>query len=474
MANYLLKFKHGLEKNINATAITPGTVYVTRDERAIYVDLPAYISEDNTQLEAAKRIRIGDMRVFEYYHDLTAILGEDPSILSQSALFYVEKTLDEAGKDVIINGLYKWTGTGFIQLNTTSELSANLDGLIKRVGDAETDLSMLKTTVEGHGSTLSTHTTDISNLQTDIANLKGEGTGSITEQIAAAVAAEAQLRENADNEHADAIAENAQGITTNANAISTLTTTVEGLTTSLPNDYVKKADAIGYTDILTKTVAAETYATKTNLTEGLNGLLGTENDDAEQNTIYGAHAHATAVQNYVSSWQTTIEGIQNTANTTRDNFNDYVETNNQKVENIKTTADNAATKTALQEEIDRATQAEKNLSDAWSADKTTIEGDISNLDERLEIVEVFFASTQPGVSEDLVDTLKELQAYIAQDESGAAAMLGNIQKNSTDIETINESITSLNTNITTLEGNITSAENNAKTYTDDLLAWGQF
>jgi len=40
----LLKFKHGLSSNMKeqSPAIVAGTVYITRDEHAMYVDLPPY------------------------------------------------------------------------------------------------------------------------------------------------------------------------------------------------------------------------------------------------------------------------------------------------------------------------------------------------------------------------------------------------------------------------------------------------
>jgi hypothetical protein len=46
--DYLLKFKHGLQANMkeNSPVLAPGTVYITRDERAMYVDLPPHMNGD--------------------------------------------------------------------------------------------------------------------------------------------------------------------------------------------------------------------------------------------------------------------------------------------------------------------------------------------------------------------------------------------------------------------------------------------
>jgi hypothetical protein len=48
MANPMLQFKKGLRANL-PIAINPGTIYVTTDERAMYIDI-----------DANKRIRLGD------------------------------------------------------------------------------------------------------------------------------------------------------------------------------------------------------------------------------------------------------------------------------------------------------------------------------------------------------------------------------------------------------------------------------
>ena len=87
----LLKFKHGLQANLkqNSPAVVAGTVYITRDERAMYVDLPAYKHEDGT-LEQAKRIRIGDLRNYEYLSDsLVCIFSSNHSHLFSLYTFFV-------------------------------------------------------------------------------------------------------------------------------------------------------------------------------------------------------------------------------------------------------------------------------------------------------------------------------------------------------------------------------------------------
>ena len=80
----LLNFRYGTQGNLktNATTIVPGTVYITSDERAMYVDLP-----DGGD---GKRIRIGDVRLYDYLTELTDDVANDFTELSKSALYYAQ------------------------------------------------------------------------------------------------------------------------------------------------------------------------------------------------------------------------------------------------------------------------------------------------------------------------------------------------------------------------------------------------
>ena len=144
----LLNFRHGLQANLTATspAIVEGTVYITRDEHAMYVDLPEY-KNGETVIEGAKRIRIGDMRTFNSIEAMKDAIENDMNTLTESALYFAK--YQNEGDTQPINALLKWTGAdgGFVQLNTTSELSINLSNL-------QTSVSELTETVNGHTTTI--------------------------------------------------------------------------------------------------------------------------------------------------------------------------------------------------------------------------------------------------------------------------------------------------------------------------------
>lgn len=710
----LLKFKHGLQANMkeNSPALTPGTVYITRDERAMYVDLPAYTNADGSVTEAAKRIRIGDMRVYTYISELRDELRNDMSTLTTSALFYAEKDKDAEGKDITINALLKWDGTKFIQLNKTSDLAANLDSLESRIsaiedvnatqttnitnvtnavntlkGDKDTDgsvahsidvavtdltalinakasqtdltnlnttvtnlsktvednasaastahtglqnaingevsraqteearlaglisgnateiakkanaadvytteaangaieaavaqeasdraaaittingsitsingeisdlktknntqdtaingkvsiaqnavnkvmvtgadgnvttgaavadkltylsdvtenigakftslnnaitgntntISGISTTVTGHGTTLGEHGEDIEKLKSDLSTLKGSGTGSVAEQIAAAVAIEKQAREAADQTHTNDIATNAQNISTNTNDITGLKTDVSGI----KNDYLKKADAPGYADILTQTLASSTYATKDELADDVEGLLGKSGDAATANTIYGAHAHATAAESAAAAASTAAQGAQNTANQNEAAFEAYQSSNDAAVAEIKKKAEAAATADALKEEVDRAGAAEKALGEAIASEATARTSAVNGLDARLDTIEVFFATTEGETLDTALDTLKEIQDYLNGDGDATKGLISRIATNADDIDALEGRMTTAEDNITTVTNNLAAEITNrtnavsgaittANAYTDSALEWGQF
>lgn len=95
-------FKKGLLANLPA-AMTEGTLYITTDERALYLDL-----------DAATRVRIGDFQEFATLSALQANVNP-----STSALYYVTE----------LNCLAKWDGSKYVQINLdTGATSAEVTG----------------------------------------------------------------------------------------------------------------------------------------------------------------------------------------------------------------------------------------------------------------------------------------------------------------------------------------------------------
>lgn len=119
MAEYL-QFKRGKLAGLSAADITPGTVYITTDERAMYVDY--------TDGDVAKRMRLGDYVEYAKLTDLTATAS---TALSTTAFYFVNEG----------NMLLRWTGDqsvghqGFVQINPNTITEITNVGL-EVAGDA--------------------------------------------------------------------------------------------------------------------------------------------------------------------------------------------------------------------------------------------------------------------------------------------------------------------------------------------------
>ena len=103
---------------------------------------------------------------------------------------------------------------------------------------------------------------------------------------------------------------------------------------------------------------------------------------------------------------------------------------------------------------------------ATKADKAAYEQTAATLAEVKADVDAFFKDALgDSEAQQVKDTLKELQEYIASDESGAAAMAGNIQKNTDDIaaldgrlDTAESDIDKAEAAIGTLNGQVSSLQ----------------
>lgn len=104
-------FKRGTKSGLANVQLQDGAIYVTTDERAMYVDIP-----DPAVSGQLKRIRLGDFREYANFQTIAALSA---SALDTSALYYAQAE----------NILCKWTGVttgpnhGWIQINAQSTLA---------------------------------------------------------------------------------------------------------------------------------------------------------------------------------------------------------------------------------------------------------------------------------------------------------------------------------------------------------------
>lgn len=148
----MLKFKKGLWSKLPETKVE-GTIYVTTDEKAMYVDI-----------SGSERIRLGDIIRVKTFNEL-----QPP--FSNEAFYYVEAS-NALLKRVAVTGensevTYEWK-----QINSTQELTNRLTVVENQVATNNSDISTLKTNVNTLKTDVGTLKTTVGTHGTDIEALK--------------------------------------------------------------------------------------------------------------------------------------------------------------------------------------------------------------------------------------------------------------------------------------------------------------
>lgn len=335
----MLNFRHGLYGNLfnedgsNKLAINNGTIYVTTDEKAMYVDL------NDTRIRLSQIITL-----------TTHNWQELPPPYSTEAFYYLVDT----------NALLKYKADGtWVQINSTTELSNALTALTTRVTTAEgtiatqgVTLTNLKAAVEDETTGLAAtkviadaaakaiddydkaHANDYTNAKIDevVADAKKAGTDAATalnnhkadtnnpHSVTAAQIGLGNVNNTADADkpvstaQAEAIAAAKDAVIGAETDAATKATVYgakkaaaealshsQGVSTTL-NNYKAANDAViaeikgtdanfdSFDDV--KSELVKTYATKTYAENQAKAVLGAEGDNAGTNTVYGAHAAA--------------------------------------------------------------------------------------------------------------------------------------------------------------------------------------
>ena len=234
--------KRGLSTNLGSQTITDGTIYVTTDEGAMYVDV------------GNSRIRLGD---FVPVETLTAL--QNMTAISEKAMYYV--------KEGNILARYDATNSRWIQINKAGIVNVSVSGSGNAVSNIETTvdqygqmtLVVTKTTISGDGSGSGTADPqvyeDISNLQAAVRKLNGTASqnGSVAKAVADAKAA--LLGSPTTYMTIEALETALAGVKTTAEAASALATanqsSISSLTvdlTSVQGDIATLQSTIGSSD----------------------------------------------------------------------------------------------------------------------------------------------------------------------------------------------------------------------------------
>lgn len=101
---------------------------------------------------------------------------------------------------------------------------------------------------------------------------------------------------------------------------------------------------------------------------------------------------------------------------------------------------------------------------AVNTEKERALGVEGGLEDRIETMEAFWEAAQAdGTDSNVIDTLKEIQEYIASDETGASQMAASIKQNSDDIDALEGRMDTAEGDIDALEGRMTTAEGKVTT-----------
>jgi hypothetical protein len=369
----MLNFKYGKFNGLfntdgtNKLGLKEGTVYITTDEKAMYVDL-------NTG-SAVERIRLSQIVNIPTIAEWNAL--KPP--FSKEAFYYV----------VEANALLKYTGTGddqgWQQINSTSDLEREL-------GDLETALGNLSQTVTNNATTMNSHITNTDNphkvtkAQVGLGNVEDKSAATLKSEFTAkngVSASETGFTTGAqvhtavqgvnetlqshiidtDNPHGvtkaqvglgnvedkstatiksefaknNDIAANKSGFTTGQVVYAYIEALKNGYTGTLkdlndaisdgstalnahktddtnPHKVTKKQVGLEYVDNTSDADKPVSTAQKKYIDDTAADLLGDANDAAGENTIHGANKAADAAQEYAEGVQTNL-----TAHTTDQN-----------------------------------------------------------------------------------------------------------------------------------------------------------
>ena len=234
-----LNFKWGPYANLDGVAKSAGTVYITTDERSMYVDV-----NDET------RIRVQGSVL--YYDSVEQFTKDTTPPYATDVLYFFRKI--KTGDNAATNALMAYTGTDWVQVNITKE---DFDAQVLRISNLETQTTSLSTnltnltnrvaTLEGYVGTPKNGDVAATGMHKDIADLKAAiGTGTTNESLGARVSK---------------LETDTAQLTTD---VGTLTTTTTSLSTNKADKtYVDKELA----KKIDETVVEATYATKTELSQ---------------------------------------------------------------------------------------------------------------------------------------------------------------------------------------------------------------
>ena len=426
MANEQLKFRKGLYGKLPTSKVA-GTVYVTTDEKAMYVDI------SNTE-----RIRLG--QIIDYKNTLDWKNNAKPPY-STEAFYYLQEE----------NALLKYTGDG----TTHSWKQVNYVADIKEdITELQTDVSNLKTAVDDIEDTIGEATSDPD--ATSATSTIFERLGDIRTKVTNVT--------NTANQNAEDIEDLEKRVTTNEGDIDKL----EKRATDLETDMSKAKTDIGTNASDIDKLEGRMDTAETNITNlrtdlGTNDKTGTTaftriatlENELDAATV-GVKARLTAVEQKATDNATNI-GINSSA----------IAQNKAAIES------NDADILALQQAIGSGTGLSARIEtlegemDTAQQDITTMKGQISAHDTKIGEHETNLSTlnTFKDTTTTALGTINSTLTTHGQDIDALEQRAGQIEAAATQLT---GRVGTLETKMTTAQGDITNLQNTTGTHTNQI------
>lgn len=414
-----LKFKMGEYKNLAAATKSAGTVYITTDERAMYVDV-----------SDSERIRVQGSVL--YFNNLKEFTDRVAPPYSTDIIYFIAES----------NALMRYNGSSWVQLNATA------DSVTGAINDLTAALGVVQKATEDNANAIAANGTAIAGNATAIAGVKATA----DDAAARVVVLEGEMdaaegRLDSAEERLQAVENDAEAAQMTADANADAIEAIQGAATALTDRVstleTKMETAEGdITDLKSRATAVETKA---------NNLETAIGSDSDADSIKG---RIKTLEDGLGDAEEALEGYKDTVAAT------YVtkEVYNAKVGAIDTTIGSNEVKTSLMGRV------------------YTLEDDVDKVEVRATGLENRMTAVE-GVASANEDKISALETnvgktYVTKTEfnNTKTALSGSIDTINTNIGTDLVAGKTLSGRITTLESDVNTAKGNITTLQGDVSA----
>lgn len=321
----------------------------------------------------------------------------------------IKKYLDTAALTTLVEEIKK------ADVATLNSSKSYADGLAKNY-DSAGSAATAESNAKAYTDALANG--QVATNKSDIETLKGTGEGSVAKAVA-----DAKALVDADVDAVESIAnKNKEDIAAINNAESGILAQAKAYADT------EVAEVQGNVDTLSGYVGTFTHDTAKTVVEYINAKT---DGIATSGNLEALGSRVTAVEGKVA----TIEGdYLKSADKTALEGQISAKADQTALDEVSGVANAAATKVALEEEVNRAKGEEARIEGLVTAEAAKAREEEGKLDARLVEVETFFKTAEGETLDQALDTLVEIQGYITSEGAAADQMVLDIAANKKSIE----------------------------------------